>query len=155
MAIHDRYIFDNEASIPPGIAAAIQGVISNWDILPSDGWADFCTDDVEILLAGQHAQGFQATKTMRDSTFNVTNGPLVGVQHTLQDVYLKATSAAEGATTDVFFTGTVVYTVLGGKVSSVLHAESEASLLKTNTRCFQKTSPPSTPCKTSGQISTR
>lgn len=117
MAIHDRYIFDNEASIPPGIAAAIQGVISEWDILPGDGWADYCTDDVEILLAGQHATGIEATKTMRDSTFNATHGPLVKVQHNLKDVYLKAASANEGTTTDVFFTGTVAYTVLGGKVS--------------------------------------
>lgn len=117
MAINDRYIFDNEASIPPGIADAIRGVISGWDIVPGDAWSDYCTDDVEILLAGQHAQGIEATKTMRDGTFNVDHGPLVHVQHSLKDVYLKATSAAEGTTTDIFFTGTVVYTVLGGKVS--------------------------------------
>lgn len=115
MATSDRYTFDNESSIPPGIASAIRGVIAGWDVLPGDDWRDHCTDDVEVTLAGQYAHGLDATKAMRDGTFDATKGPLTRVQHSLKDVYLKAAPPSEGTRTDVFFTGKVTYTVLGGK----------------------------------------
>lgn len=117
MATRDPYTFDNESSIPPGIGDAIRGVIKGWDIVPGDAWRDHCTQDVDVILAGQHAHGLDATKTMRDSTFDATNGPITKVSHDLKNVYLKAAFPVEDTTKDVFFTGTVKYTIGGKEVS--------------------------------------
>lgn len=118
MAHSDDYTFNNESSIPPGIADTIRDTFINWDIIPSDAWQATCTDDFDIVLAGQHANGLDAAKAMRDAMFHATNGPLTNVQHNLKDVYIQPRAAtkeqsAEG--THVIFTGTVTYTVLGGK----------------------------------------
>ena len=115
MTTHDdRYIFSNESDIPPGITTTIRGMLVNWDTLPSYDWAAYCTDDFDITLGSQRAQGLDAAKAMRGATCDPTNGPLTHIQHTLREVYLKAGGSPEGRS-DIVFTGTVRYTVTGGK----------------------------------------
>lgn len=112
----DRYTFSNESSVPPGIVTTIRGMIVNWDKIPSYDWAAWCTDDFVITLGGQRAQGLESAKAMRGATCDAVKGPLTHVQHTLRDVYLKAGGSSADGRSEVVFTGTVRYTVSGGKV---------------------------------------
>ncbi|ETN45395.1 uncharacterized protein HMPREF1541_09226 [Cyphellophora europaea CBS 101466] len=113
MADGERYTFANAAAAPAGIADTIRTMIEGWDAM-GESWREVCHPDIDFTLGNIHTVGVDAAAASRASTFHPTNGPLTNVSHVLKELYPKA-GHPDGATQDVVFTGTVTYTVLGGK----------------------------------------
>ena len=118
---HDRYTFVNEADAPAGVTDCIRAVIKNWDNMddPDHLYLTGFSEDVDFLLPPTNsAKGHEQLKALRSGSVNSKTGPIIDVEHTFHNVYVKAGNSTKEEI-DVMWTGNVLYTVFGGEVVPV------------------------------------
>ena len=115
----DRYHFSNEADIPPGVADVIRTLLKNWDRTDDATHAYLAafTPDATLDLPPNKMLGHDNIRATRQSLIHHINGPVIGVAHTFHRLYVYAGHDGSKDGINVSMTGTVAYTVRGGKVA--------------------------------------
>jgi hypothetical protein len=118
----DRYTFDNEAEIPPGVSEVISLLLRNWDRTDDEthAYLHAFSADATLELPPNKVTGHDAIRAMRNSIIHPVNGPVTHVAHTFYRVYIMAGNEGKAEKMNISFTGSVDYTVRGGKVATQL-----------------------------------
>ncbi|KAH8896354.1 hypothetical protein GQ53DRAFT_743571 [Thozetella sp. PMI_491] len=116
----DQYIFENQDSIPTGIYNVINELLRNWDNVVEDEDTTYLDNvflpDATLFLGPTKTVGLDNIKLMRRSMIHPTQGPIVGVRHVFDRLYVLKKQGKPTMSKDVLFTGTVAYTIKGGEV---------------------------------------
>ena len=112
----DRYTFANQSSIPAPLYTPIHTLLSNWDKTAdaTHAYLNAFSPTATLDLPPNKSTGLEAIRALRNSLIHPTNGPVIGVQHTFERVYVLF-GDDKGDKMNVAMTGRVEYTVRGGK----------------------------------------
>jgi hypothetical protein len=117
------YTFENEDSLPPGVARLLRVLLQNWDKTDDEthAYLDAFTPNGTLDLPPNCVTGHDAIRGMRNSIIHPTNGPVTKVDHWFGRLYIlpefqTADSSKGPKKMDTCMTGAVEYTVRGGKV---------------------------------------
>ena len=112
----DRYTFANQSSIPPPLYKPIHTLLSNWDKTAdaTHAYLNAFSETATLDLPPNKSTGLEAIRALRNGLIHPTNGPVIGVQHTFERVYVLF-GDDKGDNMNVAMTGRVEYTVRGGK----------------------------------------
>jgi hypothetical protein len=118
------YTFENEDSIPPGVAKLLRVLLQNWDKTDDEthAYLDAFTPDGTLDLPPNCVTGHDAIRAMRNSIIHPINGPVTKVDHWFGRLYILPDSETADHSKrgkrkiDTCMTGAVEYTVRGGKV---------------------------------------